>query len=103
MEAYLNDIISSVENKTAVADIEVTLIQAHVNLKVLCQRRGGQLLKAIHALEHLSLTVLHLNVTSLHPSVLYSFNLKIEEECKLSTADEIATAVYQIFSYINSD
>ncbi|KAL6005813.1 hypothetical protein ACLOJK_006386 [Asimina triloba] len=64
------------ENKTAVADVEVTVIQTHVNLKVLSRRRPGQLVKAIAALEELSLAILHLNVTSLESSVLYSFNLK---------------------------
>ncbi|XP_068650127.1 transcription factor bHLH67-like [Aristolochia californica] len=103
IDNYINGGKFTAENKTAVADIEVTVIQTHVNLKVLCPRRPGQLLRAINALEDLCLTILHLNVTSLDPSVLYSFNLKIEEECKLSSADEIATSVYQIFSYINSN
>ena len=66
------------ENKSpAAADIEVTVIQTHVNLKIQCPRRPGQLLKAIVALEDLSLTVLHLNITSLQSSILYSFNLKV--------------------------
>ncbi|KAF3774793.1 Transcription factor [Nymphaea thermarum] len=91
------------ENKSAVADIEVTLIQTHANLKVLSRRRPGQLLKAIAALEELDLAILHLNVTTVDGSVLYCFNLKIEEECKLGSADEIATAVHQIFSYINGN
>lgn len=65
------------ENKSPTADIEVTVIQTHVNLKIQCPRRPGQLLKAIVALEDLSLTVLHLNITSLQRSILYSFNLKV--------------------------
>ncbi|KAF8379899.1 hypothetical protein HHK36_027364 [Tetracentron sinense] len=108
------------KNKSAVADIEVIVIQTHANLKILSPRRPGQLLKAIAALEHLRLTILHLNITSLQLSVLYSFNLKvlcmiflflfpfffcfqskIEDECKLVSADEIATAVHQFFSLIN--
>ncbi|XP_068634753.1 transcription factor bHLH57-like [Aristolochia californica] len=103
IDNYIKDGKFTAENKTAVADIEVTVIQTHVNLKVLCPKRSGHLLKVINALEDLSLTVLHLNVTSLDSSVLYSFNLKIEEACKLGSADEIATAVHQIFSYINSN
>ncbi|KAJ8632468.1 hypothetical protein MRB53_025804 [Persea americana] len=90
------------ENRSAVADIEVSVIQTHVNLKILSERRPGQLLKAIAALEDLYLAVLHLNVTSTDRSVLYSFNLKIEEGCKLGSADDIATAVHHIFSFINS-
>ena len=65
------------ENKSDVAEIEVTVIQTHVNLKIQCRRRPGLLLKAIVALEDLRLTVLHLNITSSDSSVLYSFNLKV--------------------------
>ncbi|KAJ7963410.1 transcription factor bHLH67-like [Quillaja saponaria] len=89
------------ENKSDAADIEVTVIESHVNLKVQCQRKHGQLLKAIVALEDLRLTVLHLNITSTQASVLYSFNLKIEEGCKIGSANEIAEAVHHIFNFIN--
>lgn len=65
------------ENKSEAADIKVTLIQTHVNLKIECQRRPGQLLKVIVALEDLRLTILHLNITSSETSVLYSLNLKV--------------------------
>ncbi|KAI4355321.1 hypothetical protein L6164_004105 [Bauhinia variegata] len=91
------------ENKSETADIEVTVIQNHVNMKIQCQRRPGQLLKAIVALEDLRLTILHLNITSAQGSVLYSFNLKIEEDCKLGSATEIAEAVHQIFNFINGN
>ncbi|CAI0541762.1 unnamed protein product [Linum tenue] len=88
------------------AEIEVTAIQNHVNLKVKCERRGRggtrgrQLVRAIVALEELCLTVLHLNISSSASTAFYSFNLKIEEECKLGSADEVAAAVHQIFSSI---
>ncbi|GMN33392.1 hypothetical protein TIFTF001_046699 [Ficus carica] len=88
------------ENKSEAADIEVTVIQTHVNLKIQCPRRPGQLLTAIIALEDLRLSVLHLNITSSQDTVLYSFNLRIEDGCKLGTADEIAGAVHQIFRFI---
>ena len=65
------------ENKSETADIKVTLIQTHVNLKIECQRRPGQLIKVIVALEDLRLTILHLNITSSETSVLYSLNLKV--------------------------
>ncbi|XP_020699225.1 transcription factor bHLH57 isoform X1 [Dendrobium catenatum] len=84
-------------------DVEVTAVQGHVNLKVAGRRRPGQLVKAIAAIEELRLTVLHLSITSLDAvSVLYSLNLKMEEDCRLGSADEIASAVHQIFSYINT-
>jgi len=68
---------TSAENRSSLGNIEVVVIQNHVNLKVQCQRRPGQLLKAIVALEDLRLSVLHLNITSLHSFVFYSFNLKV--------------------------
>nr|QDF82401.1 transcription factor bHLH57-like isoform X1 [Cymbidium goeringii] len=84
-------------------DVEVTAVQGHVNLKVVGRRRPGQLVRAIAAMEELRLSVQHLNITSLDAvSVLYSLNLKMEEDCKLGSADEIASAVHQIFSYINT-
>ncbi|XP_038982618.1 transcription factor bHLH57-like isoform X2 [Phoenix dactylifera] len=84
-------------------DVEAIVLQGHVNLKVVGRRQAGQLVQAIAALEELRLSVLHLNITSLDPSsILYSLNLKMEEECKLGSADEIATAVHQIFGYINA-
>ncbi|XP_061359241.1 transcription factor bHLH57-like [Gastrolobium bilobum] len=89
------------EKKSQAVAVEVTGIQTHVNLKIQCQRRHGQLIKAIVALEDLRLTILHLNITSLEASVLYSFNLKIEEDSKIGSASEIAEAVDQIFSSIN--
>ncbi|MCL7041308.1 hypothetical protein MKW94_014783, partial [Papaver nudicaule] len=58
-------------------DIEVAVVQTHVNLKILGPRKPGQLVRAIAALEQdLRLTILHLNVTSFQLSVFYSFNLK---------------------------
>ncbi|XVE77344.1 hypothetical protein DITRI_Ditri13aG0055100 [Diplodiscus trichospermus] len=84
--------------KSGAAEMEVNVIHNHVNLKIQCSRRHGQLLQAIVTLESLRLTVLHLNVTTSQASVLYSFNLKMEDDCKLRSADEIAGAVHQIFS-----
>ncbi|URE25207.1 Helix-loop-helix DNA-binding domain [Musa troglodytarum] len=93
---------AQLEDGTGV-DVEATVVQGHVNLKVAAQRRRGQLVRAIAAMEELRLSVLHLNVTSLEPSsILYSLSLKMEEACKLGSADEVATAVHQIFSYINA-
>ncbi|KAJ6878457.1 hypothetical protein NC652_032080 [Populus alba x Populus x berolinensis] len=61
------------------------------------------LLRAIVALEDLGLTVLHLNITSSQATVLYSFNLKLEDDCKLGSTDEVAAAAHQIFSSINDE
>ncbi|KAA0048794.1 transcription factor bHLH67 isoform X1 [Cucumis melo var. makuwa] len=91
------------ELRSEVAEIEVTMIQTHVNLKIRCRKRQGQLLKVIVALEDLRLTVLHLNITSqTAATMLYSFNLKIEDECKLESEEQIAATVNQIFSFMNN-
>ncbi|GMI73675.1 MYC-type transcription factor 67 [Hibiscus trionum] len=86
------------ESKAGAVEIEVNVIHNHVNLKIQCERRPGQLVQGIVTLESLRLTVLHLNITSSQASVLYSFNLKMEEDCKLRSADEISATVHQIFS-----
>ncbi|KAF9669141.1 hypothetical protein SADUNF_Sadunf14G0077200 [Salix dunnii] len=91
----------TVMNKSEATEIEVAAVQNHVNLKIKSQRIPGQLLRAIVALEDLGITVLHLNITSSQATVLYSFNLKLEDDCKLGSTDEVAAAVHQIFSSIN--
>lgn len=91
------------ENKSAVADIEVTMIETHASIKILSQKRTGQLMKTIEALQSLHMTILHLNITTIDQTVLYSFNVKIEDECQLTSADEIATAVHDIFNIIHSN
>ncbi|KAG0476294.1 hypothetical protein HPP92_013135 [Vanilla planifolia] len=80
----------------ALADIEVTLVESHANLKVLSKRRPKQLLCLVLGLHELRLAVLHLNLTTVEPMVLYSFNLKVEEDCELASADDIAAAVHRI-------
>ncbi|MQL87135.1 hypothetical protein Taro_019674 [Colocasia esculenta] len=91
------------EEQAGVADVEATVVQTHVNLRVLTPRRPAQLLRAIAALEELHLSVLHLNITSHDDSLtVYTRSSQIEEECKLGSADEIAAAAHHIFSLINS-
>ena len=74
----------TVKKMSEAAEIEVTAVQNHVNLKIKCQRNLGQLVRAIVALEELSLTVLHLNISSSQATILYSFNLKVILLCSLS-------------------
>ncbi|RZR83477.1 hypothetical protein BHM03_00010078 [Ensete ventricosum] len=65
------------ENRPAVADIEVTMVETHANLKVLSRRRPKQLLKMVAGLHNLRLTVLHLNVTTVAEMAFCSFSLKV--------------------------
>ncbi|XP_064966506.1 transcription factor bHLH94-like isoform X1 [Musa acuminata AAA Group] len=74
------------ENRPAVADIEVTMVESHANLKVLSRRRPKQLLKMVLGLQNLRLTTLHLNVTSIAEMAFYSFSLKVWQPCKRSSS-----------------
>ncbi|KAK1318184.1 Transcription factor FAMA [Acorus calamus] len=65
------------ENKSCLADIEVKLLGFDALIKILSQRRPGQLLKTIAALEDLQLSILHTNITTIEQTVLYSFNVKV--------------------------
>ncbi|XP_010919940.2 transcription factor bHLH71 isoform X2 [Elaeis guineensis] len=91
------------ENRSPVADIEVTLIETHANLRILSPRRPGQLLKMVAGLQSLRLTILHLNVTTLDSMVLYSLSTKVEEGCNLTTVDDIAAAIHHMLSMFEAE
>lgn len=91
------------KSHSAVADIEVTMVESHANLKVLSKQRPKQLLKMVLVLQSLRLTTLHLNVTTVDQMVLYSFSLKVEDDCHLTTVDDIATAVYHMVGKIQEE
>lgn len=59
------------------AEIEVTLIESHANIRVLSPTRPRQLSKLLSGLHSIYLTLLHLNVTTLDPLVLYSVSAKV--------------------------
>ena len=69
-------------------DLEVTLIETHANIKILSRRRGfrwttvattgpPQLLKLMAALHSVSLSVVHLSVTTLDTFAIYSISTKV--------------------------
>lgn len=66
------------ETSSAVADIEVTMVESHANLKIRSKRRAKQLLKMVSGLQSMRLTVLHLNVTTEDEIVLYSLSVKVK-------------------------
>nr|CAA8286780.1 Unknown [Brassica rapa]CAA8287747.1 Unknown [Brassica rapa]CAA8392364.1 Unknown [Brassica rapa]CAA8404025.1 Unknown [Brassica rapa] len=92
---------SSVAEGTA--EIEVTMVESHANVKILAKKRPKQLLKLVASIQSLRLTVLHLNVTTRDDSVLYSISLKVEEGSQLNTVEDIAVAVNQILRRIEED
>lgn len=61
----------------AVADIEVTLVDGHANIKILSKKQPGLLLKMVAGLQTLAFTILHLNVTTVHDMVLTSVSVKV--------------------------
>ncbi|KAL3538036.1 hypothetical protein ACH5RR_001402 [Cinchona calisaya] len=90
-------------NRLAAADIEVTMVENHANLKVRTKKRPKQLTKMVSGLQSLRLTVLHLNVTTADQIVLYSISVKVENDCKLTSVDEIAGAVNKILREIQEE
>lgn len=84
-------------------EIEVTMVDGHANVKVLAKKQNKQLLKLLAAFHALSLSVLHLTLTTLHPFVLYSFNLKVEEGSRLNSVDDIAAATNHILAQIQEE
>lgn len=61
----------------AVADIEVTLVDNHANMKILLKKRQGLLTKMVVGFQSLGFNILHLNVTTADDFVLASFSVKV--------------------------
>ncbi|KAK4378994.1 hypothetical protein RND71_000856 [Anisodus tanguticus] len=87
----------------ATADIEVTMVDNHANLKIRSKKRPRLLPRIISGLESLGLSVLHLNVSKVDQFVLCALSLKVEEDCKMSSVDDIAAVVNQILSRIHEE
>ncbi|KAK7275806.1 hypothetical protein RIF29_16930 [Crotalaria pallida] len=87
----------------AVADIEVTLVDSHANIKILSKKQPGQLMKMVVGLQSLSLSILHLNLTTVDDMVLTSVSVKVEEGCQMTSVDEIATAVNQLLHTVQEE
>ncbi|KAK4422984.1 Transcription factor [Sesamum alatum] len=91
------------QSKAAIADIEVTLIETHANIRILSRRRLRQLSKIVASFHSVFLSILHLNVTTLDSLVLYSISAKVEEGCQLNSADDIAGAVHHMLRIIEEE
>ncbi|KAK7269300.1 hypothetical protein RIF29_22023 [Crotalaria pallida] len=86
-----------------IADIEVSMVESHANLKIRSKKQPKQLLKIVSGLHSMRLTILHLNVTTAGEIRLYSLSVKIEDDCKLGSVDDIAAAVYQMLDRIQQE
>ncbi|XAR62122.1 hypothetical protein NMG60_11016751 [Bertholletia excelsa] len=91
------------ENRSGLAEIEVNVVESHANLKILSKKRPRQLLKLVAGLQCLRFSVLHLNVTTVQQTVLYSISVKIEEGCQATTVDEIADAINGLLGRIEEE
>ncbi|KAK9284186.1 hypothetical protein L1049_023354 [Liquidambar formosana] len=94
---------STAEKRSAIADVEVTMVESHANLKLLTKRQPKQLLKMVARLHSLRLTILHLNITTVDPMVLYSISVKVEDDCQLTSVNDIASAVYEMVGRIQEE
>ncbi|KAL9407997.1 hypothetical protein AB3S75_046523 [Citrus x aurantiifolia] len=81
---------------SSVADVEAKISGSNVLLKVISKQIPGQIVKIITVLEKLSFEVLHLNISTMEDTVLYSFVIKIRLECQLSL-EELALEVQKSF------
>lgn len=93
----------TIKSKAPVADIEVTLIETHANLRILTKKYPRQLLNLVSGFQTIRLTILHLSVTTLDPFVLYSISVKVDEGCQLTSVDSIAEAVHHMLRIIEHD
>ncbi|KAK8548467.1 hypothetical protein V6N13_054733 [Hibiscus sabdariffa] len=89
------------ESKSSLADVQVKLSGSDAMVNILSKTRPGQLVQTIAALERLNLNLLHTNITTIEQTILYSFNVKVESESRLS-AEDIASSVQQVFSFVDS-
>lgn len=62
----------------AAADIEVTLVDGHANIKILSKKQPGQLVKMVVGMQSLGFIILHLNVTTVEDMVLASVSVKVQ-------------------------
>nr|AFK42640.1 unknown [Medicago truncatula] len=91
------------QKQWAVADIEVTMVDSHANMKILSKKKPGQLMKIVVGLQNLRLTIFHLNVTTVDDMVLYSVSIKVEEGSQLNSVDEIAAAVNRLLRTVQQE
>ncbi|EOA14656.1 hypothetical protein CARUB_v10027920mg [Capsella rubella] len=91
---------------TAVADVEVTMVERHANIKVLTKTRPRLLFKMINEFYSLGLSTLHLNLTTYKSKdmSLFTFGVKVEASCQLTPSiNEIANAVHEVVRRIHEE
>jgi myogenic factor 6 len=89
--------------KEGYGEIEVSMVESHASLKIMTKKRPKQLIKIVGGLQCFSLTILHLNVTTIHHMILYTISLKLEEGCQMTTVEEIADLVNHLLGRIEEE
>ncbi|KAL5773970.1 hypothetical protein ACOSP7_011527 [Xanthoceras sorbifolium] len=87
----------------ALANMEVTLIESHASFRIITRRSLKQLSKLVIWFQTLHLSILHLNVTTMDPFVLYSISAKVDEGCQLTSVDDIAGAVHHMLKILEEE
>lgn len=75
----VNELVAN--SRSAIAEVEVKFSGSNVLLKTVSPRIPGQHVKIISALQHLSLEVLHVNITTIDEKMLNSFTIKVIYIC----------------------
>ncbi|KAK8954961.1 Transcription factor MUTE [Platanthera zijinensis] len=83
--------------RSAAADVEAKISGSNVMLKTLSKRIPGQVVRIVAVLERQAFEILHLNISTVEDTVLYSFVIKIGLQCQLSV-EELALEVQHSFS-----
>ncbi|ESQ31333.1 hypothetical protein EUTSA_v10004772mg [Eutrema salsugineum] len=89
---------------TASADVEVTMVERHANIKVFTKTRPKLIFNIIKKFHSLGLSTLHLNLTTSKDMSLFTFSVKVEEDCQLTaTGSEVASAVHEVVRRIHKE
>ncbi|CAH8320438.1 unnamed protein product [Eruca vesicaria subsp. sativa] len=87
-----------------VADVEVTMVEMHANIKVLTKTRPRLMFKMINAFDSLGLSILHVNLATSNNKSLFTFSVKVGEDSQLmTTANEMANAVHEVVRRIHKE
>lgn len=77
-----------------VADVQAKLSGSNVLLRTLSKRIPGQVVKIISLLERQAFEILHLNISSMDDTVLYSFVIKVIIQMIIYTSNSIRILDY---------
>lgn len=80
--------------QSSMVNVQVEMVSlSSIFVKVIAPKRHHQLLHTLQALTFLSLKVLHLNITTLDITIIYSFNLKVNTDMQHFDVSLVAHAM----------